>query len=69
MKREMSCQQMSIEFINQCELKRVGFDSQTCRYKHTAFAESTGDVNLRWLTLQACLNTRVSLSTKMINET
>ncbi|KAK7140539.1 hypothetical protein R3I94_012967 [Phoxinus phoxinus] len=59
MKREMACQQMSVDFINQCELKQVGFDSHTCRYKHTAFAESLGHVSLRWLTLQAHLKIQI----------
>ncbi|XP_067242791.1 nesprin-2 isoform X14 [Chanodichthys erythropterus] len=59
MKREMACQQMSADFINQCELKQVGFDSHTSRYKHTAFAESLGHVSLRWLTLQAHLNIQI----------
>ncbi|XP_073690696.1 nesprin-2-like [Garra rufa] len=59
MKREMACQQMSVDFINQCELKQVGFDSHTSRYKHTAFAENLGDANLRWKTLQAHLNTQI----------
>lgn len=57
----MACQQMSVDFINQCELKRVGFDSHTSRYKHTAFAENLGHANLRWKTLQAHLNTQVRL--------
>ncbi len=61
MKREMACKQMSVDFINQCELKQVGFDSHTSRCKHTAFAENLGHVNMCWKTLQAHLNTLVSL--------
>ncbi|KAL0178350.1 hypothetical protein M9458_027244, partial [Cirrhinus mrigala] len=55
----MACQQMSVDFINQCELKQIGFDSHTSRYKHTAFAENLGNANLRWKTLQAHLNTQI----------
>ncbi|KTF78168.1 hypothetical protein cypCar_00022230 [Cyprinus carpio] len=59
MKREIACQQMSVDFINQCELKQASFDSHTSRYKHTAFAENLGHVNLRWKTLQDHLNTLI----------
>lgn len=69
MKREMACQQMSVDFINQCELKQVGFDAHTSRYKHTAFAESLGHVNLRWLTLQAHLNIQVTLISLLVKST
>ncbi|TRY90475.1 hypothetical protein DNTS_015635 [Danionella cerebrum] len=56
MKRELACQQMSFDFINQGELKPVDFDAHTSRYKHTGFAESLGHINLRWQTLQGHLN-------------
>jgi len=68
MKREMTCQEMSVDYINQCELKQVGFDSHTCRYKHTAFAESLGHVSLRWLTLQAQLKKQVTLLSLLVKK-
>jgi len=64
----MTCQEMSVDYINQCELKQVGFDSHTCRYKHTAFAESLGHVSLRWLTLQAHLKKQVTLLSLLVKK-
>ncbi|TSV02079.1 Nesprin-2 [Bagarius yarrelli] len=52
LKRAQMCVQMSVDFLNRMYLKEV---EPTLRYKHTAFAEQLGDLNMRWTTLQTHL--------------
>ncbi|KAB5582142.1 hypothetical protein PHYPO_G00183770 [Pangasianodon hypophthalmus] len=55
LKRAQVCVQMSVDFLNQTLLKHT---EPNFRYKHTAFAEQLGEVNLRWITLQTHLYTQ-----------
>ncbi|MCJ8731019.1 hypothetical protein PDJAM_G00191190 [Pangasius djambal] len=55
LKQAQVCVQMSVDFLNQTLLKHT---EPNLRYKHTAFAEQLGDVNLRWITLQTHLYTQ-----------
>ncbi|XP_067848213.1 nesprin-2-like [Heptranchias perlo] len=58
-KMEMSCQQLTVDFVNQSVLQISSQDMQSDRDKKRDFAESLGALNLEWERLSRDLSVRM----------
>lgn len=59
---DLSCKQLTVDFVNQSVLQISGQDMESKRTDKTDFAERLGDMNRRWQILQGRINERVRLS-------
>lgn len=57
---DLSCKQLTVDFVNQSVLQISGQDVESKRTDKTDFAERLGDMNRRWQILQGRINERVS---------
>ncbi|KAJ8288954.1 hypothetical protein COCON_G00016130 [Conger conger] len=55
-KLEITCHQLTVDFVNQSVLQISSPDIQTKRYERTQFAEELGSLNERWHHLQGTLS-------------
>lgn len=58
---DLSCKQLTVDFVNQSVLQISGQDVESKRSDKTDFAERLGDMNRRWQILQGRINERVRL--------
>lgn len=56
---DLSCKQLTVDFVNQSVLQISGQDVESKRSDKTDFAERLGDMNRRWQILQGRINERV----------
>lgn len=59
---DLSCKQLTVDFVNQSVLQISGQDMESKRTDKTDFAERLGDMNRRWQILQGRINERVRTS-------
>lgn len=57
---DLSCKQLTVDFVNQSVLQISGQDVESKRSDKTDFAERLGDMNRRWQILQGRINERVT---------
>lgn len=57
---DLSCKQLTVDFVNQSVLQISSQDVESKRSDKTDFAERLGDMNRRWQILQGRINERVS---------
>ena len=56
---DLSCKQLTVDFVNQSVLQIGGQDVESKRSDKTDFAERLGAMNRRWQILQGRINERV----------
>lgn len=56
---DLSCKQLTVDFVNQSVLQMSGQDVESKRSDKTDFAERLGAMNRRWQILQGRINERV----------
>lgn len=56
---DLSCKQLTVDFVNQSVLQISGQDVESKRSDKTDFAERLGAMNRRWQILQGRINERV----------
>lgn len=56
---DLSCKQLTVDFVNQSVLQISGQDMESKRSDKTDFAERLGVMNCRWQILQGHINERV----------
>lgn len=56
---DLSCKQLTVDFVNQSVLQISGQDVEYKRSDKTDFAERLGAMNRRWQILQGRINERV----------
>lgn len=56
---DLSCKQLTVDFVNQSVLQIGGQDVDSKRSDKTDFAERLGAMNRRWQILQGRINERV----------
>lgn len=58
---DLSCKQLTVDFVNQSVLQISGQDAESKRSDKTDFAERLGAMNRRWQLLQGRINERVRM--------
>ena len=56
---DVSCKQLTVDFVNQSMLQSGGQDAESKRSDKTDFAERLGAMNRRWQILQGRITERV----------
>ncbi|MED6238399.1 hypothetical protein ATANTOWER_020000, partial [Ataeniobius toweri] len=56
---DLSCKQLTVDFVNQSVLQIGGQDVESKRSDKTDFAERLGAMNRRWQILQGCINEKI----------
>lgn len=63
---DLSCKQLTVDFVNQSVLQMSGQDVDSKRSDKTDFAERLGAMNRRWQILQGRINERVRPQTLIL---